>query len=105
DFYGGDIKKIARWAYNVNSLIVSDPHYAALKQEYGSVMQQFDPSTLSENDLTAIFKYVEGFGEETTKGGPKEEAPETNQNAVIFGVISLILAVIALILMQVNSNL
>ena len=28
-----------------------------------------------------------------------------NQNAIIFGVISLILAIIALILMQVNSNL
>jgi cytochrome c551/c552 len=104
DFYGGDIKKVAHWAYNVNSLIVSDPHYAALKQEYGSIMQQFDPSTLSENDLTAIFKYVEA-GKETTKNGPKEEAPESDQNAVIFGVISLILAIIALILMQVNSNL
>ena len=29
----------------------------------------------------------------------------SNQNAIIFGVISLILAIIALILMQVNSNL
>ena len=32
EFYGGDIKKIAHWVYNVNSLVNSDPHYAALKQ-------------------------------------------------------------------------
>ena len=32
-------------------------------------------------------------------------ATSSNQNAIIFGVISLILAIIALILMQVNSNL
>ena len=37
------------------------------------------------------------FGKSGGKGG--------NSNAVIFGVISLILGIIALILMQVNSNL
>jgi len=104
EFYGGDIKKIANWAYNVNSLVNSDPHYIALKKQFGTVMTQFEPSTLSEKDIAAIFDYVEAYGAPTTKG-PVEEAPETNQNAVIFGVISLILAIIALILMQVNSNL
>ncbi|HET6993554.1 MAG TPA: c-type cytochrome [Chitinophagaceae bacterium] len=105
EFYGGDIKKIAHWAYNVNSLVGSDKHYADLKQRFNSVMTQFDPSTLSEKDLTAIFSYVEAYGSETTKNKDNETAPESNQNAVIFGVISLILAIIALILMQVNSNL
>jgi cytochrome c551/c552 len=104
EFYGGDIKKIAHWAYNVNSLVKTDPHYIALKQDFGTVMTQFDPSTLSEKDITAIFDYVEA-GPPPPPTGDQNTAPETNQNAVIFGVISLILAIIALILMQVNSNL
>jgi hypothetical protein len=41
----------------------------------------------------------------TPDGGPNDGAPKSNSNAIIFGVISLILAIIALILMQVNSNL
>src|SRR5215831_1479965 len=109
DFYGGDIKKVLHWAYNVNSLVNSDPHYTALKTLFGSVMQQFDQSSLSEGDAKSIFAYIdkEFTTPPTPTGGPIEGGGETtssNQNAVIFGVISLILAIIALILMQVNSN-
>lgn len=109
-FYGGDIKKIEKWVYNVNSLIKSDPHYVALKQQFGSQMTQFEPSDLSEKDIANIFAYVEQSWTEfqnpkTPAGGEQGEAESSNQNAVIFGVISLILAIIALILMQVNSNL
>ena len=111
EFYGGDIKKISHWVYNVNSLINSEPRYIALKQEYGSVMTQFDPSTLSEKDIASIFGFiaqeVTNAGKQTSGGeqAGNQSAPESNQNAIIFGVISLILAIIALILMQVNSNL
>src|SRR5258705_1879630 len=110
EFYGGDIKKIAHWAYNVNKLVGSDPHYSALKQQFGSVMTQFDATTLPEKDIVAIFGYIgqefQNAGKQDQTGGPNNNAaPESNQNAVIFGVISLILAIIALILMQVNSNL
>ncbi|HZI54385.1 MAG TPA: cytochrome c3 family protein, partial [Chitinophagaceae bacterium] len=41
----------------------------------------------------------------TPGAGGGNGTADGNQNAIIFGVISLILAVIALILMQVNSNL
>jgi cytochrome c551/c552 len=111
EFYGGDIKKIANWIYNTNKLVNTDPHYMALKQEYGSVMTQFDPETLPEKDIAAIFGFIEQDFQNAGKqpGGAGQPvpgaAPESNQNAIIFGVISLILAIIALILMQVNSNL
>jgi cytochrome c551/c552 len=108
-FYGGDIKKIAHWVYNVNKLVASDPHYVGLKAQFGSVMTQFDPASLPEADIAKIFEYVEQAVADATKpqarGTTPGEEPSSNQNAIIFGVISLILAVIALILMQVNSNL
>src|SRR5258706_12431940 len=58
DFYGGDIKKFLHWAYNTNSLVKSDPHYSELKATAGSIMTQFDASTLSEADAKAIFDYI-----------------------------------------------
>jgi len=108
DFYGGDIKKIAHWAYNVNNLVKADPHYVALQKQYGSIMTQFNAESLPEKDIAAIFNYVEKAVADANKPtDPNGSASETSsdQNAVIFGVISLILAIIALILMQVNSNL
>src|SRR5689334_3856343 len=57
EYYGGDIKKIATWVHNVNKMVNSDPHYSALKQQFGSVMTQFDEATLPEKDIAAIFGY------------------------------------------------
>src|SRR5690242_8337741 len=47
DPYNGDVKKFLHWAYNTNSLTNSDPHYMALKGQFGSVMTQFNESNLS----------------------------------------------------------
>ena len=104
DYYGGDVKKLANWIRNVNSLIGTDPHYKALKEKYGSVMTQF--SDIKDEEVASIFAYVEDAvkPKAPTDGGNVEPA-KGNSNAVIFGVISLILGIIALILMQVNSNL
>ena len=109
-YYGGDMKKIYNWIYNVNTLIGSDPYYADLKKQYGSVMTQFEPNSLPEKDIDAIFAYISQEVANANKpkapvAGGETETSTSNQNAVIFGVISLILAIIALILMQVNSNL
>jgi hypothetical protein len=108
--YGGDMKKIYHWVYNVGSLLKSDPYYIELKQKYGSEMTPFSPTDLPEKDLDAIFSYVNTTFAAGPGGGGKPgetgTAPaKSGQNTVIFGVISLILAIIALILMQVNSNL
>ena len=110
EYYGGDMKKIYNWIYNVNTLLNSDTHFIDLKKRMGSVMTQFDKTSLPEKDIDAIFDYVN----KTYAAGPNgpgkpgdtvDNGKSSNQNAVIFGVISLILAIIALILMQVNSNL
>jgi Cytochrome C oxidase, cbb3-type, subunit III/Cytochrome c7 and related cytochrome c len=105
DPYNGDLSKIHHWVRNVNTLVGSDPHYVGLKARFGSLMTQFDEATLPDKDLDAIIAYV-NTPPVIPETGPQENGPQgSNSNAVIFGVISLILALIALILMQVNSNL
>jgi cytochrome c551/c552 len=104
DPYNGDMSKIVHWVQNVDKLLATDPYYKGLMEKYGARMTPF-PS-LSDKDIAAIIDYTAKAATPTTTvdNGPKP--PETgNKNWVIFGIISLIMAIIALILMQVNSNL
>jgi len=105
DPYNGDFSKILHWVRNVNTLLESDPYYVGLKAKFGSPMLPFDATVLPDKDLEAIIKYTSEPPVTVTPGTPGPSSKSDNNNAVIFGVISLILAIIALILMQVNSNL
>ncbi len=102
-----DHNKILEWVHNPAAFMAKDPYTSGLKAQYGIVMQQFPDLTIK--DVDAIVSYIDGevVAQNTPKGpGTGEEGkPQTSSNAIIFGVISLIMAVIALILMQVNSNL
>ncbi|MEI9807251.1 MAG: c-type cytochrome [Bacteroidota bacterium] len=103
----GDRQELYKWVHNPTGYMATNDYTKGLKAQYGSEMTAFP--ALSTAEIDAIVSYIEA----TFKAGPgdvkKDDngggAPESNQNAVIFGVISLILAIIALILMQVNSNL
>ena len=73
-----------------------------------SQMQAF--SSTPDAEIDAIIAYIKAWeppvpGGAGGAGGAADGGGDGSQSAIIFGVISLILAVIALILMQVNSNL
>lgn len=105
----GERQNVYDWIHNPPAFIQKNEYAKALKAEYGSEMTPFPALTTAEID--AIVDYINttyaagpgGGGSKDTGAG--EPVTDKNQNAVIFGVISLILAIIALILMQVNSNL
>jgi cytochrome c2 len=106
DPYNGDINKIIHWVQNAGSMTGSDPYYKGLFAKYGTQMTQF--SSLSDKEITAIIDYVTKTYDDFQKGGGDNKPPPPtadNKNWIIFGIISLIMAIIALILMQVNSNL
>jgi cytochrome c2 len=101
-----DKKNIYAWIHDVDAFMAKDPYTQALKAKYGVKMTSFPQ--LKENEIDAIIDYVmnppaPGGGGKTPTGVPAED--NSGQNALIFGIISLVLAMIALILMQVNSNL
>ncbi|MGZ5135266.1 MAG: c-type cytochrome, partial [Flavitalea sp.] len=101
-------KNLYDWIHNPQAFMAKDPYTQALKQKYGTVMTAFPQ--LKDTDIDAIIEYVNTPiatpGPGTTPDGIGEGGEDkSNRNAIIFGVISLILAIIALILMQVNSNL
>jgi len=103
-----DHKELLAWINNPGGYMAKDPYTTGLKAQYGSMMTGFPDLKLA--DVSAIVAYINA--EVAKKNAPagdgktvQETAESSNQNAIIFGVISLILAIIALILMQVNSNL
>ena len=102
-----DHNEILKWAHNPSAYMAGDPYTQGLKVKYGSMMTAFPDLTLKEVD--EIVAYVNQVVADVNKPKPESDGGDTskssNSNAIIFGVISLILAIIALILMQVNSNL
>jgi len=99
-----DHNELLKWINNPAAYIATDPYTQGLLAEYKSMMTAFPNITLAQVD--DIVAYINDAAQEKAPvGGPVEEEKKSGQNALIFGIISLILAVIALILMQVNSNL
>ena len=101
-----DHKEILKWTSNPAAYMANDPYTQGLKAKFGTMMTNQD---ITLKDVDAIVSYINGevarAEKPTGPGGGGETKPETSNNAVIFGVISLILAIIALVLMHVNSNL
>jgi len=103
-----DRKQLHAWVHNPVGFMAKDPYTQGLKQQFGSVMQAFP--NLAEKDIDAVAEYIikasaapkppaEGeVGDATSKA-------KSSDNTLLFGILTLILAVIALILLQVNSNL
>ena len=92
-----------KWINNVNSMLESDPYAKGLLAKYGSRMTQF---ALAKDDMKAILDYVDAFKAPEAKGpvGGVAGAP-AEDNSLLFGILTLVLAIIALILLQVNSSL
>ena len=102
-----DHNELLKWVNNPAAYMKGDSYTQGLQKQYGSMMTAFPALTLK--DVDAIVSYINatvaGGGKKKDDSIESEDPKKSNQNAVIFGVISLILAIIALILMQVNSNL
>jgi len=101
-----DHDKILEWVHNPASFMEKDKYTQGLKAKFNIIMTPFPE--LTRKDVDAIVNYInQAVADNNKPKGPEVPtgAPEGNQNWVIFGIISLIMAIIALILMHVNSNL
>ncbi|MBN8686479.1 MAG: c-type cytochrome [Chitinophagales bacterium] len=103
-----DHNELLAWINNPAKYMEKDAYTQGLKASFGSVMTGFPEITLK--DVGDIVAYINAAEAEQKAGGDKKAGPvveedTSSQNALIFGIISLVLGVVALILMQVNSNL
>ena len=95
------------WIHNYNDAVATGDPYA-------TGMLGFSPTNMTpftelkpETDIENILAYIADASKVVVAPTPTDggDTPTNNQGAIIFGIITLIMAIIALILMQVNSNL
>ncbi|MDE3251655.1 MAG: c-type cytochrome [Bacteroidota bacterium] len=106
-----DKAKLHAWIKNNAAVLKSGDKYANdLYLEYNKTAMNLFP-TLSDKDIDAILGYIKsvpapGAGAAAGAGmNPADAKSAEGDNTLLFGILTLILAVVALILLQVNANL
>lgn len=100
-----DLNKLHVWIKHDTKLIqAKDPYVMTLIAKYPVIMTDFD-GTLSDADVNDLIEYIKGYvpaGPETLTPGV---TPVEDDNTLLYGILTLILAVVAFVLLQVNANL
>ncbi len=102
-----DKKLLHQWIRNSASVLASGDKYAnQLFVEYNKTAMTAFP-TLTDADIENILAYINTAKPPVVEKTPNGEGGggSGSDNSLLFGIITLILAVVALILMQINSNL
>lgn len=106
----GGMNWIYDWVHNSSKVIASGDEYAKnLFDTWGHVQMTHFPQ-LSNSDIDDIIAYVNAYevpgaptgGTSAASGAP---AASGSSNSLLFGILTLVLAILALILLQVNSSL
>lgn len=95
---------IYKWVANPAAQV--DPYAAKLKKDWAKsgIMTAF--GQLKKDEVDAIMTYVDAYTPPiVTAGDSKNPNSGADGNSLLFGVLTLVFALVAFILLQVNSNL
>jgi cytochrome c551/c552 len=106
-----DRKKLYDWIHNPGKFMQTDPYTQGLKASHQNILMTPFPQ-LSEKEIDAIIDYVNKTAAAAATapapgapGGAPQAALDESDNSILYGILTLILAVVALVMLQVNSNL
>jgi cytochrome c551/c552 len=108
-----DRKALYDWVHNPAKFMANDPYTQGLKAQYGGVLMTAFPQ-LSDKDIDAIVDHINKAAAATAakpegggagSGDPSQLKYDDSDNSILYGILTLILAVVALVMLQVNSNL
>ena len=96
---------VYKWVHNTTSMVTTDPYAMQLFAKYNSVMTAFPD--LKAADIDAVLEWADKYEKPAAVPGANTTGKPSgdDDNSLLYGLLTLILAVIALILLQVNSNL
>jgi mono/diheme cytochrome c family protein len=109
--WGGDRTKLHAWIRNSQAFLKTGDTYANdLFNRFNKVpMNAF--TSLGDKDIDAILDYVKAEEAKAAAGPaqgpatPSAAVAEEGDNTLLFGILTLILAIVAFVLLQVNANL
>jgi len=103
-----DKKLLYDWIKNNKAVLAGgNPYFTALYNQYNKTQMNTFPN-LSDKEIDAILKYVEDFKVEAVPTGGAEGGgaqKEDGDSTLLYGILTLILAIIMMVLLQVNSSL
>ncbi len=99
-----DADWIYKWMANPAKMIETDAYAKKLFDEYKPTMMTAFP-TLKKEEVDAIMKYVDDYAPPAAPVTGTGTAPAESDNSLLYGILTLVLALVAFILLQVNSNL
>lgn len=101
---GGDW--IYRWVANSAEVIASGDAYAVkLFNDHNKAQMTAFHNQLKKEDIDAILKYVDDWAPPVAAPSAPGGETSTSNDSLIFGILTMVLALIAFVLLQVNSNL
>jgi len=95
------------WVHNSAKILGSgNPYFNALFNRFNKTSMTVFGTSLSDKDIDAIINYVE-TAQPPPPPGPENPGGKTeeNDNTLLYGILTLILAIIMFVLLQVNSSL
>ncbi|RYE21510.1 MAG: c-type cytochrome [Sphingobacteriales bacterium] len=99
-----DADWIYKWMANPAQMIASDAYAKELFEKWKpTVMPAF--ANLKKEEIDAIMLYVDEYKPATAAPAGGAGVPVETDNSLLFGILTIVLAVVAFILLQVNSNL
>jgi len=96
------------WVHNSSKVLASgNPYFNNLFNTYNKTAMTVFGNSLTDADIDAIVKYVETVQPPPTDGGGGTPGAKTedSDNTLLYGILTLILAIIMFVLLQVNSSL
>jgi cytochrome c551/c552 len=105
---GSSKEMLYRWIKNWKDAaqVAKDPYAVKMAASKPSDMNQF--SNLKDKDIDAILGYISSVKPPVAPTGPgtdPNEAAKSSDNSLLYGILTLVLGIIALTLLYVNSNL
>ena len=98
-----DPEWVYKWIASPAAMISTDAHAKELFAKWKPTVMTAFPQ-LKKDEIDAILKYVDDWKPNVAPPPPGGE-PAGSDNSLLFGILTLALAVVAFILLQVNSNL
>ena len=100
-----DKKLLYDWIHNNQAVLASgNKYFNNLFNQYNKTAMNLFP-TLSTKDIDAILSYVETYKAPVAAPGETPGGGNESDNTLLYGILTLILAIIMFVLLQVNSSL
>ena len=90
-----------KWVDNTTAMVDTDPYAKGLKAKFGAVMTKFD---LKKEEIKAILDWADAYKPPVATATGNEEEKK-GSSTLFLGILTMILAVVGIILLQINTGL